>query len=287
MPKNAQANWDDIRFVVAVADHGSVAAAARALSVNHATVLRRIQAFETRQGLRIFDKSQRGYQVSADRRGLIASMREAAASLGQVEHMIEAERPNMQGGVRVTTTDTFAQTILPNAVARVVDDLGIPVDVIAENAHLDLGRVQAHVTVRPAMTLPKDLVGEQVAQFRFGVYAADKGTKGWLGLSGPPVRSSAGAWLRGQTSQPIMTADSFVTLAGIAAQGLGRAVLPAILGDHWPGLMRLSLPEDMAPVPLWVASHADYAQSGRLRRVRRILSDVIAAETPRLLGNLS
>ena len=41
---SAQMNWDDIRYVIAVADHGSVAAAARALSVNHATVLRRIAA---------------------------------------------------------------------------------------------------------------------------------------------------------------------------------------------------------------------------------------------------
>ena len=284
MTKNAQPNWDDIRFVVAVADHGSVAAAARALSVNHATVLRRIQAFETRQGLRIFDKSQRGYQVSADRRGLIASMREAAASLGQVEQMIEAERPSLQGGVRVTTTDTFAQTVLPKAVARVVAELGIPVDVIAENAHLDLGRVQAHVTLRPALSLPKDLVGEQAAQFRFGVYGANKSAEGWLGLSGPPGRSSAGAWLRTQTTQPILTADSFVTLAGIAADGLGRAVLPAILGDRWPGLVRLALPEDLPAVPIWVASHADYAQSGRLRRVRRILCEAMAGDVPRLMG---
>jgi DNA-binding transcriptional LysR family regulator len=285
MVKNAQTNWDDIRFVVAVADHGSVAAAARVLSVNHATVLRRIQAFETRQGLRIFDKSPRGYQVSADRHGLIASMRDAAASLGQVEQMIEADRPNLQGGVRVTTTDTFAQTILPNAVARFVRELGLQVDVIAENSHLDLGRLQAHVTVRPAVALPKDLVGEQVAEFRFGVYAADETIEPWLGLSGPPARSTAGAWLRAQPCQPILTADSFLTLAGIAAQGLGRAVLPVVLGDRWPGLTRVSLPEDLKPVPLWVASHADFAQSGRLRRVRRVLSDVIAEFAPRLMGD--
>ena len=40
--------------------HGSVAAAARALGVNHATVLRRIAEFETRIGVRMFDKTTRG-----------------------------------------------------------------------------------------------------------------------------------------------------------------------------------------------------------------------------------
>lgn len=40
-------NWDDLRFVLAVADQGSVSAAARDIGVTHATVLRRVAAFET------------------------------------------------------------------------------------------------------------------------------------------------------------------------------------------------------------------------------------------------
>ena len=41
-------NWDDLRFVLAVAETGTVSGAARLLGVNHATVLRRVAAFETR-----------------------------------------------------------------------------------------------------------------------------------------------------------------------------------------------------------------------------------------------
>ena len=39
-----RANWDDLRYVLAVVEEGSVSAAARVLGVNHATVLRRIAA---------------------------------------------------------------------------------------------------------------------------------------------------------------------------------------------------------------------------------------------------
>ena len=35
-------SWDDLKFVLAVADTGTISAAARLLGVNHATVLRRI-----------------------------------------------------------------------------------------------------------------------------------------------------------------------------------------------------------------------------------------------------
>ena len=284
MSKNAQANWDDVRFVVAVADHGSVAAAARSLGVNHATVLRRIQAFEVRQGLRVFDKTRRGYQVSADRRGLIEAMREAAASLGQVEQMIEAERPNLQGGVRVTTTDSFAQALLPMAIARVSRELNLEIDLIASNAHLDLGRVQAHVTVRPAPTLPSDLEGEMAGVFRFAVYSTKDGGDAWLGLSGAPARSIAGEWLRRQSGSANLRADSFVSLAALASAGAGKALLPMILGDSWPGLQRLSIPDDLPETPIWVASHVDYARSGRLRRVRKHLAEEIVLKVQALTG---
>ena len=48
--------WDDLQYVHAVARHGALSAAARELGVNHATVLRRITALETAQGVTLFDR---------------------------------------------------------------------------------------------------------------------------------------------------------------------------------------------------------------------------------------
>ena len=50
--KGARFDWDDLRYVLAVARHGSAGGAARALDVAHATVLRRIQAIEQDFGMR-------------------------------------------------------------------------------------------------------------------------------------------------------------------------------------------------------------------------------------------
>ena len=52
-------NWDDLRFVLAVAEEGTVSAAARRLRVNHATVLRRVAAYEAATGLVLFDRTAR------------------------------------------------------------------------------------------------------------------------------------------------------------------------------------------------------------------------------------
>ena len=46
--------------------YGSVAAAARALGVNHTTVMRRIQAFEEQVNLRIFERLRTGYRPTVE-----------------------------------------------------------------------------------------------------------------------------------------------------------------------------------------------------------------------------
>ena len=64
-------------------DDPKVAAAARALGVNHATVLRRIAEFETRTGVQMFNRTTRGYQISPDRRAVVEA---ELVVLGRDEH---------------------------------------------------------------------------------------------------------------------------------------------------------------------------------------------------------
>lgn len=289
MPNAAHINWDELRFVLAVADQGSVAGAGRVLGVNHSTVLRRIAGFETRNGVRIFEKTAHGYQVAPDRRAMIEALREAGNAVGQVERMIAAERPRISSSIRLTSTDAFCHDLIPRIVSSIVRDLNGPVTVLSGNAHLDFSRLQADITIRPAVRLPDELDGKASARFRFGVFAKPGGDDAWLGLEGAIGRSRAQEWLErhvGPGTFPL-SADSFVSLAGMAAQGRGRAVLPVFLGDSWPGLQRLDILDSIPPTPIWVASHVDLMQSGRLKRSRGLLSEALAAEEPYLMGEAS
>jgi DNA-binding transcriptional LysR family regulator len=93
-------NWNNLKYLLAVARHGSTIAAARALEVNQATVQRRLLEPETRLGLRLFVRLPSGYRltpvgaallsapeavvtVSALRDGHAASHRSASPPIGQ------------------------------------------------------------------------------------------------------------------------------------------------------------------------------------------------------------
>jgi DNA-binding transcriptional LysR family regulator len=67
--------WDDLRYVLMVAEQGTLSAAARALGVNHSTVLRRISAFEEQKGVQVFDRTSAGYRLTPESRHLLTTLR--------------------------------------------------------------------------------------------------------------------------------------------------------------------------------------------------------------------
>src|SRR4051812_9778753 len=57
-------DWDDFRFVLAIVRGGSVSAAAKQLSVDHATVIRRVDRLERHLSAKLFDRRKTGYLLT-------------------------------------------------------------------------------------------------------------------------------------------------------------------------------------------------------------------------------
>lgn len=284
-------NWDDYRFVLAVARSGSVSGAARELGVNHATVLRRVAAIEARLGVELFEKSVRGYEIASEKLRLIEAAREVEAAVGAVERLAQVGDAPLAGVIRVTSTDTLSSCILPRILARLsAREKELSFELMSSNLHVDLSRLQADVTVRPTFKLPDDLYGEVAAQMAFGFYALseDIPEDRWLGMTGAIARSHAAQKLREELERRKVNfaaaADSFLTLKALAEEGLGRVLLPCFLGDAAPELVPVEPVVDLSPVPLFVASHADLADAPRLRQARKRIATALAAEEPRFLG---
>ncbi len=282
-------NWDDLRYVLAVAAHGSVSAAARVLGVNHATVLRRIAAFEDSHGVEIFKKSARGYSISEDRVRVIDAAREVENAVLAVDRIIQGAQAPLRGVVRVTSTDTFCGTILPAMLARWQGQGSeLRVELLSTNAHLDLSRLHADVAVRPTAQLPDDLSGEVAAKLAFDIYARPDVTPDrWLGLSGALTRTMVAKWLADNVETIVAAADSFVTLRALAVEGMGQAILPCVLGDADERLERRRGRMSEMSVDIWVASHFDLADAPRIRAVRGLLVEGLASIADRLEGRVS
>ena len=278
-------NWDDLRFMLAVAENGSVSSAARVLGVNHATVLRRISAFEARHGGKIFDRTPQGYVIPPDRKKVVDAAREVEAAVHSLDRLIKGAQAPLRGTVRVTSTDTLCHGLLPemlSGLARKAGDLRF--ELICSNSHLDLGRLDADIAVKPATELQDGLVGALGARLGFAVYGdADLA---WLGMSGAIARSKPAQWLTEKVREKdfVSKADSFLTLREMVAAGVGKSVLPCVLGDADP---RIDKVEDGMPdmsVGIWVACHPDMADVPRIRAVYRLLLEELTDRSDVFLG---
>ncbi|WP_175500668.1 LysR family transcriptional regulator [Litoreibacter janthinus] len=281
-----------MKYLLAVADGGSVSRAGRRLQVNHATVLRRVSLFEERFGLSVFDRTPQGYRLPKENEPLIDAIREVDHAVRTVERLIEGGKAPLSGKVRITSTDTLCHSILPVIVSEMqAESEGLTLELISTNAHLDMTRLDADITVRPAAELPDHLLGERAGELEFGIYQsalrAPTEEAFWLGLSGPLSRTLAARWMASNLTDAQIrgSADSFLTLREMVAAGGGISFLPKVLGV---GDQRLRECQGMAPsfsVPLWVASHADLHRVPRITQVSRLLVAKLLEHSAALSGN--
>ena len=82
--------WDDVKHFLAVARHGTLTKAARALASTPATVGRRIAALETKLGARLFDRRHTGYLLTETGEAIRLKAEAAPAEAEQAQHALLA-----------------------------------------------------------------------------------------------------------------------------------------------------------------------------------------------------
>lgn len=264
-------DWDDLRFVLAVADSGSLNRAASTLRVNRTTVLRRINAFERKHAVRLFERLASGYTLTDAGNEILAAARGFENAIVSLERKLAGQDLRAEGLVRVTTTDTLLASVLSTALATFKQEHpGITIDVTTSNAFANLSKRDADVAIRPAIDPPEFLMGRRISSVAFAVYAAatlnDKDER-WIGPDDTLASTSVARWMRTAlpSVRPEIRADSLVSMRELCAAGAGLAALPCYLGDSDARLARARPPIPEMTTALWVLTHPDLARTARVR----------------------
>ena len=260
--------WDNLRFVLAVVEHGTLSDAAAKLGSDPGTVEARCRSFETMMGQSLFDKQGDTWRVVAGGLKIISSARDVMLSLQMTPHAPGSQIDNPADTLVVSGTDTLCQFVLPDCLSSMlVSNPRLQLSLISNQGYVSLERLKADISIRPARHLPSEYTGEAAAYFGFALYEVAGGADQWLGYDRELSNSICKDWMdKNVDSNLIVTrANSFVVLSELVKLGVGRTLLPTFVGDALPGLKKTEIDLTQEMVPIYVACHHDMKANRRIR----------------------
>lgn len=286
-------DWNDLRFFLAVARAGSTLAAARTLRTSQTTVARRIAALERTIGVPVFEKRQAGYALTPAGEDLVAQAEQVELAANGFAEAAAAHGRDLSGTVRITTEEVYAITLLAHLLPELHDlHPEILIDLDTSQAVRDLGAGEADISLRSTKgqsPMAAGLVGRQLCRDEWTLYCsrdyaarhgvpknrAELANHAIIGGGGGNLWIHYQAWLRslGLESQVAMHhATSGGLLSGVRS-GFGIAVLPCIVGDSDPELIRCLPPREEHDRTLWLLTHERVRHTPRVRAVIDFLYD--------------
>jgi DNA-binding transcriptional LysR family regulator len=278
-------DWNDLRYFLAVARTGSTLAAGRALGVSQTTAARRVSALEAGLGLILFERRPTGYVLTPAGGELIETAGLVEAAAGRFADAAAAQTREIGGTVRLTVDEIYAVTIL----APILRDLhdthpAIRIELDTTEEKRDLGAGQADVALRSSKG-PTDagLVGRRVANDNWTIYCSrdyaaahgapsrrrDLAGHPFIGGGSPGVWQVYRAWLdaNGLADAVAMQHDSSSGMLSAVRAGFGLAVLPCMVADFDPELVRCLPTHPDNERGLWLLTHERLRHTPRIRAV--------------------
>jgi DNA-binding transcriptional LysR family regulator len=284
-------SWDDLRFFLAVAKHGTLATAARELGVNASTAGRRIQALEQSLRVRLFLRTREGLRPSSAGEQLRQRLSKLEPELTRLVGGELTPAETVAGTVRIATTEALAAYLVDRGLCALKDEHpGLVLELLGGNRPVDLTRGEADMAVRVTKPEGANLKVRQLHAQGFALY----GAAGYLRQRGRPrsERELAGhdllvmggelamlpeaRWIEAREGVRIcLRTNSMPALVAAARNGVGLAVLPTTWGQVETNLERLfDLPE-LPRRPMWLVIQPEAWERAAVQVVATRLKELL------------
>ena len=275
-------NWDDLKIALAIARHGTLSAAARALGTTQPTVSRRLDALEQRLQAQLFDRDANGLRPTALARSLLDGLESMDAGAQSVERLVAARDTGLSGEILVTSLDWLGDEVIAPMLARyAARHPGVLVELINGPQVFNLARREADLAFRFGAFTQENLVERRVGEVAYALYAADAylqrhgvpdAADGYAGHHLVYLDRAAGevpheAWLPGLAARAhtVLHVNGLRAHLAVAREGAAMAVLPCLLADREPLLRRLEVPHPMPVRSVRAGFHSDMRDTPRIR----------------------
>jgi len=293
-------DWNDLKYLLAVAREGSTLAAAKVLRVNQSTVQRRLAVLEKQLGVPLVERQATGYRLSDEGAKLLPRVEQVEVAVKGIERHIASAGHTAQGSIKLTCPSSVAQRLMKS---RLLDSFcarfpTVQVELIMTERVLDLSKGDADIAIRGGRPSDPQLVSRKIADVPWAIYAS----RSYVKNNGRPKRPNdfkrhsiieftgeiahlpAARWLRSKAlgSRIAGRASNLASVQLAVRSGAGMAPLPVPLGDLENNLVQVIKPIPELGLPMYLVTHQDLLS---ISRISTFFTDCLEELRPVLRGD--
>ena len=285
-------DWNSLKVFLSIARRGSLSAAANDLEVNHSTIFRRLNAFETEIGGQLFERINNRYELTSLGHELLDFAQNIENSFDGINRHIVGKDVQPKGIVKITAPNNIAYRYLPRYICEF--NLLYPeihIELLVSNQEFNMSNRQADIAVRATPSPPEHLIGRQVSSLNWSVFGSKRYEDKFglpdtidelinhslIGATGSIRSLPAFIWLDKHFAHQVITrCDDLTAMSYFVESGQGLAFLPD--DQLRPEIIRLFGVQDSKPSNIWLLTHIDLRNVERIKLVMQYLTKSFSQE---------
>lgn len=288
-------DWTLVRSFLAVVEHKSLSAAARALQLTQPTIGRHIDALEAALKVKLFTRSVFGLKLNDAALDLVPHARAMAATAAALQRAASGESADERGTVRITASDVIGAEVLPGIVAKMrAAHPSIAIELALSNRNENLLLREADVAVRMVPPTQKNLVARKIGEVPVLFYAhksyakrrglprtlAELANHDLIGYDAQPPAGLGDLGSRVTRDMFSLRTDSDLAQIALLRAGAGIGGLQRQLAARERNLLPVLHGAIKLPLEMWLVMHEDLRTTRRVR----LIYDALAAGLSEYVG---
>lgn len=282
-------DWNHARALAALAEAGTLSAAAELLGTTQPTVGRQIAALEEALAVSLIERVGRTVALTDAGLALAEQAQGMAANARRLSRIASGRSTALEGDVTVSASEVISAHLLPPALATIRATYpGIRVAIVASNQATDLRRRVADIAVRNFRPTDEELIASALPSHGARFYA----TPGYLNALGRPAPTDdlSGVEFVGFDRSPVFAerlamlgmhvserqfrfvSENQLVQWELVKAGGAMGVMMEAVGDAEPSVERAFGDAVAIPVPMWLTTHREVRTSRRVRAVFDVIS---------------
>lgn len=289
---NIRADWTLWRSFAAVAEHGSLSGAARALGLSQPTLGRHIETLEAALGVKLFERSVSGFSPTELGLRAYEPVRQAGEALAEAELFAAGASGALEGSVRITASVVTSHYTLPRILARLRQEFPmIALELVPSDTAESLLMREADIAVRMFRPTQLDLIAKKLGESPMVVCAH----RDYLDRRGRPERleqllehdligfdrsdlllnAARGMGFALERKDFALRSDNQSLLWEMIRAGAGIGFAQQNIVRESKGVEVLDIPLAIPPLEVWLTSHRELHAARRIRVIYDRLGEML------------